>query len=71
MRARDEDSEYVGSGEAGRLLGVSARTVDRWADAGLIGYTLTLGRHRRFRRIDIERVADQMQVPSTSPVAEG
>jgi len=63
MGGRHEDSEYIASGEAGRMLGVSARTVDRWADAGLIGHMLTLGCRRRFRRREIEEVAGRMRGP--------
>jgi excisionase family DNA binding protein len=37
------DDEYMTSGEAARFLGVSARTVNRWADKGQIPYIVTLG----------------------------
>jgi excisionase family DNA binding protein len=44
------------SGEAARFLGVSARTVTRWADKGQLPYIVTLGGHRRFARSVIEEI---------------
>jgi excisionase family DNA binding protein len=48
------------STEAAELLHVSAATVKRWADEGLIPTLRTLGGHRRFRRTDILVMADQL-----------
>lgn len=54
-------SEYVAPGEAAEMLHVSPKTVNRWAHEGRIACIVTLGGHRRFRREEIERVADQME----------
>lgn len=50
------DAEWLGLGEASRLLGVSTATVRRWADAGRIRPFTTPGGHRRFRRDALERM---------------
>ncbi len=67
MMASREESVYLTSTEAGRILGVSAKTVDRWADAGRIGCLVTLGKHRRFHRDEVLRVADIMRAPAVPP----
>ncbi len=46
---------FLTSAEVARLLGVSAGTVKRWADAGLLGCDRTAGMHRRFARAAVER----------------
>ena len=38
------------------MLGVTPKTLIRWADEGLIAFERTLGGHRRFRVEEIERV---------------
>ncbi len=54
------DDEYVTPGQAARMLHVSPKTVNRWAQEGRIPCLVTLGGHRRFRRLDIEGVAVRM-----------
>jgi excisionase family DNA binding protein len=51
---RRRATEWVGLGEASRLLGVHPDTVRRWANAGKIDVFATQGGHRRFRRATIE-----------------
>lgn len=46
------------------MLGVSPKTVYRWATAGQIPCVLTLGGHRRFRAVDIAAVASAMGLTS-------
>lgn len=41
------------STQAARILGVTAATVKRWADSGLIPCARTVGAHRRFRAEDV------------------
>lgn len=41
------------------ILGVSAYTVTRWADAKLLSCMKTAGGHRRFRLSDVERFRDE------------
>jgi excisionase family DNA binding protein len=42
--------------EAARLLGVTPNTVTRWSHAGKISAIQTMGGHRRFWRLEVERV---------------
>lgn len=47
--------ELLTSAEAANLLSVAPATVKRWADAGMLSCERTAGKHRRFRREDVER----------------
>src|SRR5207245_2208081 len=49
--------------EASEVLGVSPRTLSRWAREGRIRAIVTLGGHRRFIRTEIEAVARRMGLP--------
>lgn len=40
--------------DAARLLGVSTRTLTRYADAGRIRFTVLPSGHRRYRLADLE-----------------
>lgn len=66
-REEGQESAYLTSSEVGRILGVSGKTVDRWADAGRIGCLVTLGKHRRFPREEVERVAALMGASPAPP----
>ena len=46
--------------EVAVLLGVSAKTVSRWADLGALPVIITVGGHRRFRRADVLALAAEM-----------
>lgn len=50
------DPQWLGLGDASRLLGVSTATVRRWADAGRLKPFTTPGGHRRFSRASLERL---------------
>jgi len=52
--------DYVTPGEAARYLHVSPKTINRWANEGLIPCMVTLGGHRRFRRRDVEEAVRKM-----------
>lgn len=54
----DGEQRDLTLGQATDALGVSASTVRRWADHGLIGTTRTAGGHRRFRAADVYAVRD-------------
>jgi excisionase family DNA binding protein len=56
----DAEVEYLTPGQVARMLHVSPKTVDRWADQGRIGCIVTLGGHRRFARGDVEEVVAAM-----------
>jgi excisionase family DNA binding protein len=48
--------QWLGLGEASRLLGVSAATIRRWSDSGRLKPFTTPGGHRRFSRASLERL---------------
>lgn len=48
---------YLRAAEAAALLHVSPKTVSRWAKEGKIPHFVTLGGHRRFPKVEIERIA--------------
>ena len=58
--SKELGGDYLTAGEAARLLHVTTRTVDRWADMGLIPCLVTLGGHRRFERSRIEAILHDM-----------
>ena len=64
---REPPDPYLLPSEAARLLHVSPRTVDRWADLGLVRCVVTLGGHRRFLRSDIANVAARMAAKDVAP----
>ena len=53
---------FLTSGQAGRILGVSPKTVNRWATEGRIPCVVTLGGHRRFRAEVIRGIAQSMGI---------
>ena len=61
-----DEPDYLSAGEVARLLHVSRRTVDRWADRGWLAHTVTLGGHRRFRRNEVEAIHSEMDRSGTS-----
>ena len=52
--------DYITVGEASRLLHISAKSVNRWANEGRVPCIVTLGGHRRFRRADIMEIVAEM-----------
>ena len=54
------DATYLTPGQVARILGVSPKTVNRWANDGRIPCAVTLGGHRRFRADVIRGVAASM-----------
>jgi excisionase family DNA binding protein len=68
---RESHRDYLTPGEAAQVLHVSPKTVNRWANEGRIACIVTLGGHRRFRREDIEAVADLMEGKGASGAPDG
>jgi len=68
-QSQDEppEAKYLTPSEAARLLHVSPKTIDRWADQGLIPCVVTLGGHRRFAPDAIAAVVEQMAGRGASP----
>src|SRR5436309_10261322 len=54
--ATHDPGEWFTLSEASKLLGVHPATVRQWSDEGKIGAFRTPGGHRRFARVDIERL---------------
>jgi excisionase family DNA binding protein len=52
-----ETGDWVSLQEASVLLGVAASTLRRWGDNGRVPMKRTLGGHRRFSRMAIDRLA--------------
>jgi excisionase family DNA binding protein len=52
------EKDYLRAAEAAVLLHVSPKTVSRWAKEGKVPHIVTLGGHRRFSRVEIERLAE-------------
>ena len=67
--ASTADSAYLTPGQAARILGVSPKTVNRWATDGRIPCAMTLGGHRRFRVDVIRSVAVSMGLQDPGTVA--
>ncbi len=65
MLGASASGAYLTPGQAARILGVSPKTVNRWANDGHIPCAVTLGGHRRFRADVIAAVASSMGVDDT------
>ncbi len=52
MSAREP--EWLTLGEAARYLGVAQSTIRKWSDSGRVRVFKTPGRHRRYRRDDLD-----------------
>lgn len=51
--------------EAAAILSIHPVTLSRWADDGRIAHQLTPTNRRRFRRRDVEALAERMNVEAT------
>lgn len=57
---------YLTLGQAARILGVSPKTVNRWANDGRIPCAVTRDGHRRFRADVIAAIGSSLGVEDTS-----
>lgn len=53
------NDDLLTSSEVAELFGVTPMTVVRWAESGRLKCEKTAGRHRRFRRADIEALREE------------
>ena len=49
------------TGQVAAFFGVTRRTVQKWADEGVLPCSRTLGGDRRFDRGELERILDREQ----------
>lgn len=61
-------AEWLSLGPASRLVGVDPDTLRRWADAGRVRVFATPGGHRRFSRLDLDRLVT-VRRPDARPLA--
>jgi MerR family transcriptional regulator, light-induced transcriptional regulator len=50
--------DLLTTAEAAALVGTGASSIKRWADTGALPCVRTIGKHRRFRRSDVERLLE-------------
>ncbi|MRN36916.1 helix-turn-helix domain-containing protein, partial [Pasteurella multocida] len=57
--------------QVSELFRVTPKTVARWADEGKIGFTSTIGGHRRYHRTEIRMLLHSLHTPGpkTDPSA--
>lgn len=70
MARPSTEAAYLTPGQVARLLGVSPKTVNRWANERRIPCAVTLGGHRRFRADVIQAVAESMGVNAPPPPSD-
>lgn len=63
MIGADTRGEYITTGQAAELLGVSPKTVARWANQGKLPHIITLGGHRRFPKHELLRLIGSEGLP--------
>ena len=60
-------SAYLTAAQVAERLGVSVKTVSRWANEGRLAHQRTLGGHRRYDPGQIDRLARELTVPVAQP----
>src|SRR3954447_14668024 len=53
-RQTQDESDWLTLGQAARYLGVAQSTIRKWSDSGRVRAFKTPGRHRRYRRADLD-----------------
>ena len=71
MASKKVPKSFVTTREAAKLLGVALRTVQLWADTGLLSYWKTTGGHRRIPLESVERLLDNRESPERVFSAQG
>ena len=54
------NQRYIATSDVARMLHVSPKTVSRWAKEGRLPFIRTLGGHRRYPKVEIERLAQSL-----------
>lgn len=63
----DPKDRLLTPGEVAKLYRVDPKTVSRWAEAGRIGFTRTLGGHRRYRESEVRELLRNGFVARNTP----
>jgi excisionase family DNA binding protein len=58
----NQEEMTISIGDAAKELGVSVKTVRRWAEAGKIRYERSPSGHRRFYISDVKRLSSCLQL---------
>jgi excisionase family DNA binding protein len=64
---QEVSQKLLTSAEVAQMLGVTAGSVKRWADLGLIQCARTAGRHRRFTSEEVDRFRRERSTTSPGP----
>lgn len=70
MTEQNRPERLLSPGEVADILGVDPKTVARWAVAGSIPFTRTVGGHRRYKPADVYRLRDHGPDPQPEVEAE-
>ena len=65
-RAPLGDTDWLTLGQAARYLGVAQSTIRKWSDSGRVRAFKTPGRHRRYRRDDLDAFLER-SLPDARP----
>jgi excisionase family DNA binding protein len=65
-QALPSESEWLTLGQAARYLGVAQSTIRKWSDSGRVRAFKTPGRHRRYRRGDLDAFLERSAPESRS-----
>jgi excisionase family DNA binding protein len=57
-QSASSEPQWLTLGEAARYLGVAQSTIRKWSDSGRVRAFYTPGRHRRYRRDDLDAFLD-------------
>jgi excisionase family DNA binding protein len=60
-------STYLTAAQVAERLGVSPKTVARWAKAGRLAHQRTLGGHRRYDPGQVDQLQRELTVPVAQP----
>jgi len=58
-RAPTNEPDWLTLGQAAKYLGVAQSTIRKWSDLGRVPAFYTPGRHRRYRRADLDAFLDR------------
>lgn len=60
MRTVAKSKRFLSRSEVAEIFEVSPNTIARWARSGKLPYVITLGGRRRYDRLEIMKLADNL-----------